>query len=55
MYGNYYCVHAIFVEKTDGTQKKSVSLGMGVIRINIIENLTKWNAQKTWAICTFPL
>jgi hypothetical protein len=34
MYGNYYCIHAIFVEKTDGIRKKSVSLGMGVIRIN---------------------
>jgi hypothetical protein len=34
MYGNYYCVHAIFVEKIDGIQKKSVSLEMGVIRIN---------------------
>jgi hypothetical protein len=33
MHGNYYCVHAIFVEKIDGIQKKSVFLGMGMIRL----------------------
>ena len=34
MYGNYYCVRAMFVEKIDDIQKKSVSLWMGMIRIN---------------------
>jgi hypothetical protein len=34
MDGNYYCLHAIFVEKIDGIQKKLVSLGMDMIRIN---------------------